>query len=168
MCGKRSSATFRSRTHFIKSTKLTRRAMTRNSQQQQRKKTTTAQNARWGANHGLAIGIVFVLWAIVLRITTGQRAFAANHTTFGAVVLLYLLGGPVAGALVGLCRPITRRLPGALLAGVIAGVPVAVAGRLALVGFQPPSALDLWILGALSLYLGPLTAFLFWWNSRRS
>jgi hypothetical protein len=122
---------------------------------------------KWGAIQGLGIGLVFTAWVTFLRIVRGTKPFEVNHTTFAAVLALYLVGGPFAGAIVGLFRPISKRLPGAILAGAVGGIPAGIAVRLALFGFTPISEDDLWFLAAFSLWAGPLAGYVFWRNSRR-
>ena len=124
-------------------------------------------NMKWGALHGLGVGLVFTAWVTFLYIIRGSKPFEANHTTFVAVLGLYLVGGPLAGAIVGLFRPMVRRLPGALLAGAVGGIPAAIAVRLAMFGLAPVSELDFWILAGFCLYLGPLTGYMFWKSSKK-
>src|SRR3989442_1463332 len=71
---------------------------------------------------GLALFVAtgFSAWVTFLRVAYGTTAFDRLHTTYGAVVALYYLGGLAAGILLGVFWPLRRWLPGSALLGMLA------------------------------------------------
>src|SRR5690349_14268786 len=139
-----------------------RRVLQRKGNDNPRRRRSLAENLLWGAKHGLSIAIVFTIWISVLFFIGGSTAFEKNHTTFQAVVALYLIGGPIAGAIVGLFRPGLQKLGVAILAGSTAAIPLAAGVRLAMFGLEPLSGRDVFLLFVFGLALGPATAVAFW------
>jgi len=75
---------------------------------------------------GLALFVAtgFSAWVTFLRVAYGTTAFDRLHTTYGAVVALYYLGGLAAGVLLGVFWPLRRWLPGSALLGMLAVFPL--------------------------------------------
>ena len=80
------------------------------------------------------MGVALSLLALIVFLIGGEGTFASLHTSFAKAVLAYLLGGIIAGTIVGILRPLARWKAGAVVVGFLASLPVAVLFRLAAVG----------------------------------
>jgi hypothetical protein len=76
-------------------------------------------------------------WVVLIWLLRGSEPFERKGVTFLAVVVLYLVGGPVTGAIVGLLRPVAKSGLGAAITGVVAAIPVSVMAIAAVGGFPP-------------------------------
>jgi hypothetical protein len=74
---------------------------------------------------GIAIGLLFVVYVLILYLLSGEAPFAAYRTTFLSTVVLYLGGGIVAGGIAGLLGPLGRGPIWAAFVGFAAALPVA-------------------------------------------
>lgn len=74
---------------------------------------------------GITIGGVLSVLPIVSYILFGSRAFDELHMSLPKILLLYLIGGCVAGALVGIVMPIVRS---DLMAGIVGSIIGIMAG----------------------------------------
>jgi integral membrane sensor domain MASE1 len=63
--------------------------------------------------------------------------------TFLAIIGVYLFGGFVGGAVVGLLRPVSRWWVGRRLMGVVVAVPITLGIRYAVYGWHPWSGTEL-------------------------
>lgn len=63
----------------------------------------------WAAKWGFIVGLCLVPLAVMLRVFGGAAAFEQSGTTFTKTIGVYLMGGGVSGAIVGLLLPLTRR-----------------------------------------------------------
>lgn len=127
------------------------------------------QNVLWGIRRGLSAALAFSAYVLLLYLFRGAAPFEANDTSLGAVIAAYLFGGLVAGAIIGLLRPFTKRKVGAIIAGIVAAVPVYAAVVFAVNGFAPWTLMDAVFVAVASLYVGALAGFLTWkWTRNRS
>ncbi len=115
----------------------------------------SADNLKRGVQWGAYFGLVYSLIAGVIALLAGSAPFEDAGTTLPKVLAVYLVGGLVVGALIGLLWPMGRSRSGAALLGAVASVPVSC---LVLMATEPPSA---WREAALSyvaigLVIGPL------------
>lgn len=99
-----------------------------------------AQNLRWGIRGGLVIAVVYCIWVTAVFLIQGSGPFERQGVTLLSVILTYLGVGATAGGVVGLLRPLTSHRLGAYLAGITAGIPVAVGLAICVRGF--PSQWD--------------------------
>lgn len=76
---------------------------------------------------GLGIGGFLCLLPVLAYLLAGDRTFLELHTSFPRVVALYLVGGGVAGAIVGVTLPVIQSDVIAAVAGAIIGMLFAVA-----------------------------------------
>jgi hypothetical protein len=90
-------------------------------------------NIVWGVRRGLAFAGVISAFVLVMYIANGA-AFANLGMSLPEIVLLYALGGVLAGGVVGAMRPWTRTRLGAMVAGVAAALPASLAFGVALYG----------------------------------
>ena len=94
------------------------------------------RNTLWGIRYGGIFGLLYSAWAIVIFLVGGQEAFARRGTTVGEVIVLYLAGGAIASAIVGMLRPLMYHRPGAALVCFLSVVPLAFGTKVMLSGLQ--------------------------------
>jgi hypothetical protein len=83
------------------------------------------RDLRRGIGWGLAIGGVFTAYVAVVTVLRGSDVGAEVGLPLWVLIAGYLLGGAVAGALVGLFAPIGRTRSGAMLLGTMAALPIS-------------------------------------------
>jgi hypothetical protein len=105
---------------------------------------------RWG----VAVAGVYIAWVTVLYVLSRGSAFEAKDRSFPAIVLAYLFGGVLGGAIVGVLLPLVRYKIGAAFVGMIAFVPVGLGFRIVLVGFTPWQHDDTLMISTLAVLLG--------------
>jgi len=91
----------------------------------------------WGIRWGAAYSAVLVAWVVFLWLVRGSEPFDRRGVTFLAVVIVYVVGGPVTGAVVGLLLPFAKSSLGAALTGIVAAIPVTVIIIATVAGFPP-------------------------------
>lgn len=109
------------------------------------------------------MGLLFCAWVLILILVEGSptlRLREGHAVPALSVIALYALGGPCAGALVGLFRPLLQWKAGAVLAGTLAALPHLLGFRVMMFGFAPWGMANTVIVVGGSLLLGPLTALL--------
>lgn len=74
--------------------------------------------------YGLGFAVIYAALGLVIALVTGGRALEANRLDVWQMLLSYLVGGMVAGLIVGLLLPVGRWLVGAMFLGYVAAVPV--------------------------------------------
>jgi hypothetical protein len=77
-----------------------------------------------GMAWGLGMAMLYSAYAIVLATVSGPEPFDKLGVTLETVVMTYLLGGVVAGAIVGALLPLRRTAVGRSFVGFVAAVPV--------------------------------------------
>ncbi|HEX5438980.1 MAG TPA: hypothetical protein VFW98_17645 [Gemmatimonadaceae bacterium] len=87
------------------------------------------QNLGWGVRWGLKFAVVYSAFALIALLFGGAAVFQHSGTTFVFAIGLYFAAGLVAGAIVGVLRPVTRGPIGAAIVGVIAAIPICVLTR---------------------------------------
>jgi len=92
------------------------------------------RNLAWGVAWGVGMGAVFCLLGVALFVMRGPGFLDGYGITFGTLMLVYLVGGAGAGAVVGLARPLLRWRVGAIATGIVGGTIVYGAVTVALVG----------------------------------
>ena len=106
---------------------------------------TVGRNTFWGFRYGVVFGLFFSAWAVVALIVGGPETFARQGTTFGEIIGLYLVGGSIAGAIVGMLRPLAYRRVGAAVVGFFAALPLAVGTKIMLSGFRWTQADEIYL-----------------------
>jgi len=86
-------------------------------------------NLIWGIRWGVKFTLVYSAFALLVLLFGGSATFRQSGATFLLTIGLYVFGGLIAGAIVGLLRPLARWATGATIVGIIAAVPVCVMGR---------------------------------------
>lgn len=90
-----------------------------------------------GIRAGLSVAGLLSLWVFVVWAVQGGGTFAFLGTTLPTVIGIYFIGGAITGGLVGALLPMTQRVLGAGIVGVIAGIPTAALIVGSLEGFAP-------------------------------
>jgi hypothetical protein len=124
---------------------------------------TVLRNIGWGMRWGARLALIFCGWILVLMLFERSLTLHLRHGHAGpglGVIVLYMIGGPFAGAIVGLLRPLLRWRLGAMATGTLAAVLLFLGVRILLFGFAPWRTEDTILVIAGSLMLGPLTALL--------
>jgi len=114
------------------------------------------KNAYWGIRWGLAFASLYCLWALVLLLLGGEAAFRTQGITFWQTIGAYIGGGALAGAVVGVLRPLLKWTWGAPIVGIVAAIPVGLAFDLATKGARWMSVNSLLTIGIFSLSLGAM------------
>ena len=96
-----------------------------------------ASRLRWGATWGLRYGAVYTIVALLAVVLGGTRLLDRAGVSLLGVLLLYLAGGPLIGALIGLLRPVADTDLGAIVVGIVATVPLMAGVALAKGEFPP-------------------------------
>jgi hypothetical protein len=107
---------------------------------------TILGNVAWGIVWGLFLAACFTVIAAVpalIRALIGPAYAWQKKLTFLAIIGVYLSSGIAGGAVVGLLRPLSRWWMGRRLIGVVVAVPITIAIRYAVYGWQPWSAPEL-------------------------
>ena len=89
----------------------------------------------WGVKVGWAFAGVLSAWVLFLSLLQGSLRFEKLGVSTGTIIVTYFAAGTVAGALVGLLRPLTRSRIGAAGVGALAGIIVYTAISLAMDGW---------------------------------
>lgn len=122
------------------------------------------RNVPAGALVGLLFGLVYSVIAVVLFLARGQGAFEYQAGVSLLILMgVYMVGGVLGGAVVGLLLPWTNNRWGAVVVGMIAAVPVVTGVAIAMDGM--PSGWSDASLGSLiltSVLLGGAGGYMFW------
>ena len=110
-------------------------------------------NVRWGVGNGVFFAIFFSAIAFVTFLHHGARPFLEKHVTFGAVILVYFIGGVLGGAVLGLLRPLSRFFLGALVVGTIVGFVLFASIMIAVQGLPTTWDRSIWLALIFSLVL---------------
>jgi len=107
-------------------------------------------------------------FGLLILLTRGAKPFAANKVSPASAIAVYLISGPIAGALLGLLRPFTRHLPGAMLVSIPVSFPVFAGALLAVSGMPWTWDRGTWImLLILTCAIGPFFGGILWYQNRR-
>ena len=122
---------------------------------------------RRGATHGFWMGTALAAMSCVALLLGGRALL--DRVSYGllAAPVAYVAGGALTGAAAGAADPLIDRPWRAYVAGVILGVPLALAVRLILRGAQPWSGADTFVMSVLPLTLGGACGVSFWRVNQR-
>lgn len=81
-------------------------------------------NLKWGVKGGVGFALFYCAWVGALYLVAGSEALSRQGVSLTTIMSTYLCVGVVAGAVVGLLRPLTKNGFGAFVVGYIAAVPV--------------------------------------------
>jgi hypothetical protein len=116
-----------------------------------------AHRIRSGSIAGLAIGVAFAVVAVPVLLVRGSSFLERTGTRLELVIAVYLIGGPMSGALAMAMVPLTRHFVGAIVVGMIAIAPLYLGGRVAVRGLQPWDTSDTAVVTACCVLVGGLT-----------
>jgi len=91
----------------------------------------------WGVRWGAYYSAVLIAWVSFVWLVRGSEPFQRQGVSWFAVVLIYAIGGPVTGVIVGILLPLASSGSGAAITGIVAAIPVSVI-TIATVGGFPP------------------------------
>jgi len=100
-------------------------------------RSNSGDRIRWGLRWGAYYSVILTAWVTLLWLLRGSRPFEGQSVTLVAVVTLYVVGGPVTGAIVGLLLPFARSGLGAAITGIVAAIPISVMAIATVGGFPP-------------------------------
>ena len=87
---------------------------------------TLNRNLRWGVGNGLYMACFFTVVVVLIRVFADHNSSSASHRLSLPVIIgVYVVGGVLAGAIVGVLRPLTRYAIGAMLVSLPAFLPIA-------------------------------------------
>jgi len=119
-----------------------------------------------GMRNGLGIALVLSIIAIALYIVQGPNGLARIGITLPQVLLLYVLGGVIAGTIVGLLRAHVTSALSATIVGALAAFPVCICAYVLKYGALSRWDREPWILSAVgALILGAVGANVFYKKS---
>jgi hypothetical protein len=117
---------------------------------------------------GLMFATGFSLWVALLSVLRGSTDFAKYRLNLGQIIALYFAGGAVAGAIVGVLRPYTKHLIGAMLVGFIAAIPAVALAYGAMESSPLSWSGSDWIVVLISsAFLGPMMGLIRWNQTRK-
>ena len=119
-------------------------------------------NLRWGVGRAMTVAAVFIAWAALVRALVPDW-YRTRHVDLLSVIGLYAVGGLCVGVVVGLLRPWTRSLPGAIVVGFLASLAAAFAMLASFLGREALNPLALGLVLVLALVFGPVAG----WRMRR-
>ena len=89
-------------------------------------------NLKWGVKGGLTLAAFYCVWVGVLFLIGGPESLGVGLTRLMAT---YVAVGVVAGAVMGLLRPLTGNDFGAFVVGYLAAVPITAGLMICLYGW---------------------------------
>lgn len=125
------------------------------------------RDIKWGLGHGLGFAVLYSLLVAILYAIRGARAFDRYATSIGSVIALYFAAGVIAGALVGIMRPLTASRGGSILVGTVAAIPVFLGVGVLISGSITAWDDDTWVPMLLAAFiLGPVLGNQQWKQAR--
>jgi hypothetical protein len=117
-------------------------------------------NLKWGVKGGVGGAAVYCLWVGLLFLIRGPEAFSRLGVSLTTVIATYLAVGVLAGAVIGLLRPLTGNDFGAFVVGYLAAVPIAAGIMICLRGWPTTWPARLWhVYPMLVLIFGTMVGF---------
>ena len=121
------------------------------------------KDLRWGVAWGLAYAVAFCLIAAIIALANGSTYLGKDNLSLAQVSSLYLIGGLIAGALVGALRKYTDHALGAMMVGLVAAIAVLMVFQISSEGSPAKWRTGDWFdifIG--SLLVGPAAALIRW------
>ncbi len=131
--------------------------------------TTVLNNLRWGLKWGVAMAAGFTVIALALTgVDSLSRTPNPNPPPLADLVGIYVLAGIGGGLIVGLLRPITKYLAGAMIVGTaIAALWISLIAVRLVVTDGSWGMVDVVLIGIYSLTTGPLAGYIFWRRAQK-
>ncbi|MBP6670448.1 MAG: hypothetical protein KA180_13430 [Gemmatimonadales bacterium] len=120
----------------------------------------TGGNITWGIRWGLAFAACYAVIGSAIVLLRGDAPLRSVGLTPWTLIVGYLAGGVLAGAVVGAGRPLLRRGAGAAVVGACAADPIAVTFLLLMDDGRGPlvDARFVFVAVVFSVVVGPLAA----------
>jgi hypothetical protein len=118
-----------------------------------------------GAKTGFLYGLFYAAAGIVILLIRGPRPLERFGVSAPLAIVMYLIAGILAGAVVGILSPLARSLVGKMFVGVVAMIPVSL---MYIVAYEDGIGLRQALTAAfiISTILGSLGGAIFWKNRR--
>lgn len=84
----------------------------------QRHKSSLAEDVRWGMGYGIFMAGFYSVIAVVSLLIHGVAPLSQFSTALGSAVLFYFASGVLGGVILGILRPLTQNVFGAMLAAI--------------------------------------------------
>jgi len=120
-----------------------------------------------GARIGLAFGVVYSAWVLLLLLVNGPGYFQAEGINLPLLIGAYLVAGVLAGSLVGMARPAVRNWFGAAIVGYLIALPVIHLIMMTDAATDPFSADALRVTAVTAALEGPAGGIIIWSIFRR-
>ena len=123
---------------------------------------SVGRRVTWGVRWGTVLASAFALFALIQYGLLGSAMERSAGFSLGDVLSIYIAGGVVGGAVVGLALPLARRKLGSAFVGFLAILPVAFFIRVAAAHTLAMSRMDLLVAFGGSAMIGiPLGVSIF-------
>jgi hypothetical protein len=109
-----------------------------------------------GAKVGVVLGGIYSVVGGAVVLLRGAIVPSPEISLY-SLVMAYMIGGPISGALAGALLPIARSLLGSILVGFLSLFPLVLGARLVIRGFVPWDEADSTVVAATSLLIGGMT-----------
>lgn len=131
--------------------------------------TEKIKGAVGGMRNGLGIALVLSIIAVALYIIRGPDRLARIGVTLPQVLFLYILGGVIAGTIIGLLRAHVTSALSATIVGALAAFPVCICAYILKYGAPSRWDREPWILSAVgALIIGAVGANVFYKRAAES
>lgn len=125
-------------------------------------------NVLSGIRFGLAFAACYCAYVSLLYLVAGSAPFDSYGVTLPTVILVYIVGGVLGGAVVGLLLPLARYKVGATLVGILAAIPVVGGAMLSMSGLPPWEPADNFAFVFTTVGLGSVCGLIMWHIAHRS
>jgi hypothetical protein len=134
---------------------------------QERTKSSVTENVKWGLWYGVFMGCFYSAFGLLILVSRGSAPFANRGISFGTTIAAYMVGGTLGGCILGLLRPITRYVLGAMLAAIPVSLPLFAGLLVAMSGSPTEWDENTWItLVGLTCVIAPFFGFLTWYRNK--
>lgn len=115
------------------------------------------RNVRWGLTQGVVFAVIACVTVTLFEIPRWQMYREQAWLVMG----IYFASAIGAGAIVGVLRPLTRHLIGAMLVGIVAAIPFGLVGS-TISGSTSLKHIDWTFIAIIALPCGPLAGAIRW------
>jgi hypothetical protein len=115
-----------------------------------------SENVSWGIRRGLSMASLFSAYVVVVAVMQRSVQFDAYGANVFQLVLIYLLGGLLGGAVVGALRPLNATGAGGAPIGALASIPFWAGTLMLLVGMPTRWDRGDWVVLMILVGLGAL------------
>ena len=113
------------------------------------------------------MGCFYSAFGLLIFSARGSTPFTNRGVSFGTTIAAYMIGGTLGGCILGLLRPITRYVLGAMLAAIPVAFPLFAGILLAMKGFPTGWSERTWIsLLVLTCLIAPLFRASSWYRNK--